>query len=135
MAKDLFEAIPIPAAEKDYVLVGCDSLGGGRGQLLADHATPFGANGETGRLDGLDDYAVFRYLDALAAYTFAADSAAKQVALGHGSPEQVFMGLWPDGRPVRPAMVFATPPLINPMRYYYFHWLHPWNPRQDQRRW
>lgn len=91
MAMDIFININISNAEKDFITVFADTVQGysyTAGHQLCTIQTPTG-----GVFDAYDYYAVFRPLDALMQYTFnPASTAAKNVALGNGSAEQVFMG-------------------------------------------
>lgn len=94
VGKEIFERINLPASEKDFVMLLREERLGYK--LEADHGTPSGSG-----QDAHDFYGVYRLLDALADYAFAGKQEAKRIALGGGSAEQRFMGLWPDGRPVR----------------------------------
>lgn len=132
MAKDIFEAITIPRENKDFIIVRSDTCPTTGYRLVADHGVPFSEEDSEGEIDGADFYGVFRLIDALAAHTFAGDSNAGAVALGNGSPLQRYMGMWPDGTPVRPSVVSDEAPLLHPRKSFYFKWTHPWNLR---RRW
>jgi hypothetical protein len=94
LAIDIFRTINIPAAEKDFVTVLPDTVNGyvfGAGHGMCNTVNVAG-NGTA--FDGYDIYATFRHLDALMEYTFnPSNAAAKNVALGNGSAEQVFMGM------------------------------------------
>ena len=129
MAKDIFENIGIPAAEKDYVQLFSDTHDGYK--LFADHYTPTKAiiiGG--GALDGLDFYGIFRPLDALADYSFNGSAAGKSVALGGGSAAQRFMGAYPDGSPVKELEATDTPVVTKPESYYSAKWSNAYNPRR-----
>jgi hypothetical protein len=130
MAKDLFETIGIPASEKDFIILRSDSNAANHCRLDADHSTPNSVSRGKEVTDALDYYGVYRYFDALADYTFSGSIAAKEIALGNGAPSQRFMGTWPDGTPVREAVISDSAPLIRPRSFYYFHWMHPWNVRR-----
>lgn len=130
MAKDVFEAIDIPAPDKDYIVLRSDTCPQSGYVFRADHDVPFGSADIEGEVDGLDFYGVFRYLDALAEWTFAADTAAREIALGDGAPLQRTMGLWRDGSPVREALVSDNAPLLRPSDFFHFKWTHPWNLRR-----
>jgi hypothetical protein len=132
MAKDLFEHIDIHPDEKDFVIVRTDICPVTGYTLRADHATPFCEGDSEGEVDGLDYYGVFRLMDALQEYAFTASRDAKAIALGNGGDQQRFMGVFPDGTPVRTNVVSDNAPLVRPQSYYYFKWSHPWNLR---RRW
>ncbi len=107
MAMDIFININIPNAEKDFITVFADTVQGysyTAGHQLCTIQTPTG-----GVFDAYDYYAVFRPLDALMQYTFnPANTAAKNVALGNGSAEQVFMGAV-GSRIVKPMTVTDRP--------------------------
>ena len=70
--------------------------------------------------DGLDHWAIFRLIDALAAYAFEGDAAGRRVALGHGSPEKIGMGSWPDGTPLTPLGWSADPEPVAAESHYMF---------------
>jgi hypothetical protein len=107
MAMDIFININIPTSEKDFITVFADTVQGyayTAGHSLCTVNTPTG-----GVFDAYDYYAVFRPLDALMQYTFdPTNAAAKNVALGNGSAEQVFMGNV-GGRAVKPLVVTDRP--------------------------
>ncbi|HKQ72198.1 MAG TPA: hypothetical protein VJ810_00625 [Blastocatellia bacterium] len=94
VGKEIFERLNLPSSEKDFVMLLREERLGYK--LEADHGTPSGSG-----QDAHDFYGVYRLLDALADYAFTGREEAKRVALGGGSAEQRFMGLWPDGKPVR----------------------------------
>ncbi|HZS05633.1 MAG TPA: hypothetical protein VFD58_12405 [Blastocatellia bacterium] len=101
VAKEIFDRINLPAGEKDFVMLQSESRLGDK--LEAEHGTPNGGGGDED-VNALDYYGVYRLFDALADYAFTGDSNAKQIALGDGSREQRFMGVWPDGQPVRESL-------------------------------
>lgn len=107
MAMDVFININIPTSEKDFVTVFADTVQGyayTAGHSLCVINTPTG-----GTFDAYDYYAVFRPLDALMQYTFdPTNAAAKNIAIGNGSAEQVFMGN-AGGRAVKPLVVTDRP--------------------------
>ena len=94
IGKEIFERLNLPASEKDFVMLLREERLGYK--LEADHGTPSGSG-----QDAHDYYGVYRLLDALADYAFEGKQEAKRIALGGGSAEQRFMGMWPDSRPVR----------------------------------
>jgi uncharacterized protein (TIGR03437 family) len=94
VAREIFERINLPSGEKDFMMLMREERPGYK--LEADHGTPSGQG-----TDAHDFYGIYRPLDALADYAFTGSEAGKRVALGNGGAEQRFMGLWPDGRPVR----------------------------------
>ena len=94
----------------------------------AEHGVPFGPKYKWGRMNGFDHYAIFRYFDALSDYTFNGSEQGKHIALGSGSKEQRFMGLWNDGTPVKEAIAGDNPVINKPSKEYAFNWDHFWNP-------
>lgn len=94
IGKEIFERINLPASEKDFVMLMREERLGYN--LEADHGTPSGSG-----QDAHDFYGIYRLMDALADYAFTGRQEGKRIALGGGSAEQRFMGLWPDGKPVR----------------------------------
>jgi hypothetical protein len=132
MAKDLFETVGISATEKNFIVLLSDSNPDARCRLCADHSTPNNFDKGKDVTDALDYYGIYRYFDALAEYAFTGSAAAKEIALGNGVPSQRFMGTWPDGAPVREAIVSESAPLVRPRSFYYFHWMHPWNVRRKK---
>jgi 4-amino-4-deoxy-L-arabinose transferase-like glycosyltransferase len=104
IAIDLFRALGVD--EKDYLRV--PALARGECRLPAPHTVPQ-SRGLAAADDALDERALFRLFDALAAYSFAGDAAGRAVALGRGAPEQVGMGSWRDGAPL-PALVWSAAP-------------------------
>lgn len=131
MAVDIFENINIPDSEKDFITVYSDTNDGMTQD--ADHLTPNGG-GPSGltAFDGLDFYGIHRQLDALADYTFNGSLDGKNVALGNGSDEQIFMGNWPDGTPHTPLSVTDDPVPLYAESEFAFKWSTPFlktNPR------
>ena len=129
MAMDVFLNINIPAAEKDFITVFADTVQGytyTAGHSLCTTLTP-----TVGVFDAYDYYAVFRPLDALMQYTFnPTNTTAKNVALGNGSGEQVFMGSV-GNRTLKPMSVTDRPtPLVSASRAT-FLCDNPTNPRRS----
>ncbi len=87
---DIFESLPLPDTEKDYLTPRTTLVD--TYTYHSDH--PLIATGEAGYgvYDALDDYAVFRLLEALAVYTFEGSPEAKAEALGDGIEAQIEMG-------------------------------------------
>jgi len=112
---ELFRALEV--AEKDYLRV--PALSHGDCRVPAPHTVPQ-SSGIGARDDALDERALDRLFDALAAYAFAGDAAGRRVALGHGSPEQVGMGRWRDGTPLAPLVWSASPAPAQPEDRYIF---------------
>ncbi|MBK9171166.1 MAG: hypothetical protein IPM24_27420 [Bryobacterales bacterium] len=108
IAAEIFETSPL--REKQYVLLRSDSWQGCRQR--AGHGIPSGDNDPV-RLGGLERYGLFRLFDAVAGLTFRRNETARAIAFGNGSPEQRFMGRWPDGTPAR-ELVAGTQPVAVP---------------------
>ncbi len=128
MAVDIFNSIGIPQSQKDFVTLYTDSLDGYT--MLANHFLPYGVKNMYGQLNLHDYYGVFRYFDALAAYSWYGTESGKSIALGHGSKKQCFMGTWPDGKPIRPASVLLQPKALHPELQYVYSWDNKLNPRR-----
>jgi len=112
---DLFRTLGV--AEKDYLRV--PGLAHGACRLAAPHTVPQ-STGLAARDDALDERALYRLLDALAAYAFAGDPEGRQVALGQGAPAQVDMGHWSDGSPLPRLVWSADPSPAQPEEKYIF---------------
>lgn len=85
MAVDIFNHINISAAEKDFLLVPSSTVNGY--MYSAIHNMP----NTSAAFDALDYYAYYRFIDALADYTFNGNADGKDVALGNGSTAQITM--------------------------------------------
>jgi len=88
---DQFESIPIPDTEKDFIILRESTVQ--TYTYTASH--PIIASGNQsgyGVYDAMDDYGVFRLVDALADYTFHGNNSAKPTALGDGRETQIEMG-------------------------------------------
>lgn len=123
---DFFHHLGLPEAQKEFVITYSDSFG--PWTLDAIHRTPVTWR-VADQLNALDYYAVYKLLDALADYTFTGNPEAYNTALGGGSPEQTFMGIWPDGTPVRPMEVSDRPTVWRMGTDYDFPWDSVVNPR------
>jgi len=134
MAKHLFETIAIGKDEKVFVTVLSDTSEPLGYAQVADHAVPYGPGDALGEIDGLDYYAIYRPLDAVAEYALNGDAQARAVALGESDTGPRFMGYWRDGRRVKEALVSDHPEMLKPMSQYFFSWKHPWNPHNPERR-
>ena len=122
MAIDYFRSLGISASEKEYIVLYGDDHGSCR--VTAEHDVP---GRET--LGPLKSYGVFRLFDALADYTWNGTAAGKEVALGHGSVAQRFMGQWPDGTPFHELSVESNPQPLHPESFYKKTWHSRQNPR------
>jgi hypothetical protein len=129
IAIDIFNNLSVPASEKDYCIMYSDSLDGT--VLPANHFVAYGPANIYGTLDQLDFYGIFRLFDALAEYSLNGNASAKVVALGHGSPQQCFMGTWSNGTPIARLVVNDNPRAYHPELSYFFNWDNPLNPRRN----
>jgi 4-amino-4-deoxy-L-arabinose transferase-like glycosyltransferase len=101
---ELFRSLGV--AEKDYLRV--PGIAHGACGLSAPHTVPQ-SSGLGARDDALDERALYRLLDALAAYAFTGDAGGRKVALGRGDVAQVDMGRWRDGSPL-PRLIWSPVP-------------------------
>lgn len=113
IAKEVFERTGLPASEKDFVLLRSDQQQGVA--LDASHGTP---SGQTP--NALDYYGIWRLFDALADYAFNGTVAGQQLALGNGNAQQRFMGVWPNGQPVKEALAGPCVPITRPTSSFLF---------------
>lgn len=123
MAIDIYKNISIPDSEKDFYYFKSSTVAGYK--YNTDHSLP---NTRTA-FDAYDYYGIYRLLDALMDYTFNNNQAAKNVALGNGSPEQTTMPGY-NGQWMVPLEVTDNPaPRYNQGRYA-FQWSNKlYNPR------
>lgn len=111
MAIDLFKNINIANSEKDFILIKSATINGYN--YVADHVLP----NSRSAYDAYDYYGVYRLLDALIDYSFNGNAAAKNVALGNGSAEQITMPGY-NGQTLPPLVVTDTPvPLYSQIKY------------------
>ncbi|PTY05791.1 hypothetical protein DB347_15665 [Opitutaceae bacterium EW11] len=129
MAIDLFTHFNIPAENKDFLMLRSDRIDGYN--YAANHRVPTGAArpGSASAFNALDAWGVLRIAQALTASAFQGDAGGRSVALGHGSPEQVSMGVSPGGRALRPMTESSHPVPLYPMDRYNFGFDRPANPR------
>lgn len=109
LAADIFRNISISNAEKDFLVLQRDTVGGYI--YPADHNTP----NTVIALNAHDYYGIYRILDALADYVWNGNSAAKDVCLGNGSAAQTTM---PAG--LKPILQTDAPYITRPMESYQF---------------
>ncbi len=129
MAEDLFYSFSsISYRNKDFVIVHNDEYDDK--ELEVDHTSPLSSGGDD--IDAVDYFALYRLADALAAETFRGDSLGRNIALGGGNPEQIFMGTWPDGTPLAQLTVTDRPVTPYPQFLYLFHWNLLWNKRRHE---
>jgi len=129
MAKDIFDNIGIPLTHKNFIVLHSDSSEGL--QLNAVHDVPQGIAAGL-KCDMLDFYGVWRLVDALADYSLRNDTAARSIALGSGSRAQMFMGVWPNGKPVRELTAAHTAFVLHPQNRFLNFWNHDRNPRYKE---
>lgn len=126
IAMDVFYNVTIPSSQKDFVTVYGDDHG--TPAQVANHFLPNSGIDST----SLQAWGILRHIDALAAYTFHGDLAAKEIALGGGTPVQGYMGKWSDNTPVHPLAVTDWP---SPNSYdngnYTVDWEKIANPRRN----
>jgi hypothetical protein len=78
------------------------------------------STGLRARDDALDEYAVYRLFDALAAFTFSGSEPGRRIAFGRGSDAQIDMGRWSDGTPVATLISSRDPQPGRPESDYIF---------------
>ena len=119
IAIDLHDRLAVE--RNTYLMVRSDDHRGC--ELRADHSVPQSA-GLGGRHDALDEYAVFRLFDALAASVFQGDPAATRIANGlpyeKGSRDQLSMRAWTDGVSGSPLYFSTDPQPAKPESHYLF---------------
>ena len=127
LAIDIFYNCTTLNGQKDFLTVYGDSHG--TPAQVANHFLPNTGSGVTST--SLQAWAIFRHLDALAAYAFTGETNAQQIALGHGAPAETYEGTWSDGTNVAPMGVTDLP---SPAIYYPGPFVAGWtnvaNPRQ-----
>lgn len=109
LAADIFRNISISNAEKDFLVLQRDTVGGYI--YPADHNTP----NTVIALNAHDYYGIYRILDALADYVWNGNAGAKDVCLGNGSIAQVTL---PAG--LKPMLQTDSPHITRPMESYQF---------------
>ena len=126
VAIDIFYNITTLNSQKEFLTVYGDSHG--TPDQVANHFLPnSGANFTS---TSLQAWAIFRHIDALAAYTFSGDATARQIALGNGTPAEIYEGAWSDTQAVVQLGVTDIP---SPSAYsdgpYVVQWADAANPR------
>jgi hypothetical protein len=130
MAVDLFHNINVPYSEKAFVTLYTEQYGDF--ELAADHRTPCAPEFNSSISpppNALDFYGVYKFVDALAAYAWDGDMNGYETALGENTEAQTFMGIWPDGSVVKPAVATDQPRVWDLDGEYSFDWFGPGNPR------
>lgn len=119
IANDIFRTINISPENKDYLMVKSDTINDYI--YLTDHVVP-----NNSRFDALDYYAYYRLIDAMCDYVFNGNEAGKNVALGHGSSEQISM---PGG--MKDLVETLNPAIEHPESIFLYPCDTTLNPRQD----
>lgn len=105
VTRAMYQLINIPDTEKDFITISSDTdatheytYGGDTYTYVANHYVSYTdlVNGYNNPYDRLDVYAMNRLTNAMTAYVFEGDAAAKNVILGNGSTTQVAMDIMPD---------------------------------------
>ncbi|MDJ1485127.1 hypothetical protein QNI16_31805 [Cytophagaceae bacterium YF14B1] len=122
LAIDMFKHINIADSEKDFILIRKSVVGGYT--YVADHVLP----NTRSAFDAYDYYGIYRLLDAMIDYSFNNNAAAKTVALGNGSKEQVTMPSY-NGQALAPLEVTDNPTPQYPQSKYEFPCNSSTNPR------
>jgi hypothetical protein len=126
IAVDLFNAMSIPDSQKMYTMVQTDT---GNGCMLT--ANNFVPASRDDIQSPLAVYGVYRLIDALADYSFFGNKNAREISLGDGTPDQKFMGSWPDGRAVAALYVTRSPSTKRTQQSFVNFWDKPMNPRKN----
>ncbi|PWG79255.1 alpha/beta hydrolase family protein [Pararcticibacter amylolyticus] len=122
IAIDIFKNINIAGSEKDFIYFKSSAVAGYT--YHTDHVLP----NSRSAFDALDYYGVYRLLDAMIDYSFNNNQAAKTVALGNGSSEQVIMPGY-NGQMMAPLIVTDNPTPQYPQSKYLFPCGSSENPR------
>lgn len=126
VALDIFYNITTANGQKDFVTVHGDSHG--TPAQTANHFLPNTGGALTST--SLQAWAIFRHIDALAAWTFDFDATARGIALGDGAPAETWTGTWSDGAPVAPLGATDLPdPSVYAPGPYLVQWDDAANPR------
>ncbi|QGK73389.1 alpha/beta hydrolase [Flavobacterium sp. SLB02] len=113
LAIDIFKNINIPNTEKDFILIKKSVLP--TFTYTAEHNLP----NTQSSYDAYDYYGIYRLLDAMIDYSFNGNAAAKNVALGNGSKEQVTMPSY-NGQVLSPLEITDNPSALYPQSKYSF---------------
>jgi len=127
IAEDIFYSFKtIANRRKKFYIVHNDQYKGKR--LEAEHISPL-SSGEDD-INAIDYYALYRLTQALCQASFENDSNAYNLVLGKNSPQQRFMGRWPDGTPITEMTVTRRPVTPYSEFRFLFKWSRPWNKRR-----
>lgn len=122
LAIDMFKNINISNAEKDFILIKKSVLPSFT--YTADHTLP----NTQSSYDAYDYYGIYRLLDAMIDYSFNGNLAAKNVALGNGSTEQITMPSY-NGQGLTPLVETDNPSPLYAQSKYLFRCDSSNNPR------
>lgn len=128
VATDIFHNLTTSNARKAFFTVYGDDHG--TPVQVANHFLPNTSGGVSST--SLQAWAILRPLQALADFTFTGNPAAHELALGDGTAEQTYTGVWSDSSPVKPVGVTDLPvPASFPPSSGYgaVVWTSPVNPR------
>lgn len=128
IAIDIYNSIKLPLENKNFVTLYSDSIDGM--VMRADHYVPYGTHYVYGQENYLDYYGVYRFGDALAAYSFYGSPDGKSVALGNGSDSMCYMGNRINNSPVRQAKATRRPVAMHPQENYFYPWDNSLNQRK-----
>jgi len=128
IAVNLFNTIGIADSNKNFIQLYSDSSR--FYSFIANHSVPKSGWTPEGTEDGYDYYGVLRPLDALIDYTFNGNKNAKSIALSGGKDKrQCYMGIYPDGKPVREMDVSFNAKIDTTVKKrYLFNWNNTLNP-------
>lgn len=132
IAVDIHLAVGLPEEQKNFIILFSDSIDGM--VMRADHYVPYGTGYVYGQKNYLDYYGVYRFGDALAAYSFYGSAIGKSIAMGDGNESQRFMGKRLDNSLVRAAKITRWPVALHPQEDYFYPWENSLNPRKELRR-
>lgn len=132
IAVDIHNSVILPQENKIFITLYSDSIDGM--VMRADHYVPYGTHYVYGQENYLDYYGVYRFGDALAAYSFYGSAEGKAIAMGDGLESLCFMGKRIDKSIVHPARITRTPVAAHPQTDYFYPWDNSLNPRKELRR-
>jgi len=119
----------LPDENKDFLFYRSDRHG--RPEQIANHFFPNTSGyGDTAAVDARDYYITFKLSAALLDCAFK--GAECEYALGNGAAEQVFMGGWSDGRPIRPLEWIPDPSGLETTCVDKFHDIPRWGAGEAQ---
>ncbi len=105
VALDIFYNCTTLNSQKEFLTVFGDNHG--TPAQVASHFLPTTSGSMT--TTSLQAWAIFRHLQAMAAWTFSGNLTAREIALGNGTTNETFTGVWSDNVPVTPLGVSDVP--------------------------